>query len=116
MAKATADKHNLGYLLARNRWFWCGDSVEAAVKWRESMMLHVGTVFIDTDHSYELTKRELAAWAPLIGSSGVMCGHDFTLDGAGVSKAVNEFYAENKDQYDLMTWTNCFGFFVLTKK
>jgi len=34
-------------------------------------------IYIDTDHSYEMTKQELEAYAPKIKPEGIIAGHDF---------------------------------------
>ena len=59
-------------------------------------------IYIDTDHSYETTRKELAAWAPKISPNGMICGHDYVMGNwnslwkYGVIEAVHEFcIAEN---------------------
>lgn len=47
-----------------------------------------GLVFLDANHSYESTKRDLA-WALDIGAR-VICGHDYSPAFPGVVKAVDE--------------------------
>jgi cephalosporin hydroxylase len=66
-------------------------------------------VFIDTSHFYEQTAAELAAYAPLVRSGGLIVCHDTRLavpDGAPprplfpVRKAIGEFVKERD-----LTWT-----------
>ena len=54
-------------------------------------------VYIDTDHSYETTRDELAAYAPKVKPGGVIAGHDYVVGNwasmyrYGVMEAVHEF-------------------------
>jgi MMP 1-O-methyltransferase len=41
--------------------------------WRAPIRL----LFIDGDHSYEATKRDLEAWRPFVVDGGVICFHDY---------------------------------------
>lgn len=54
-------------------------------------------VYIDTDHSYELTLNELVESARVVKDDGLICGHDYTIIASagirqyGVVPAVHEF-------------------------
>lgn len=49
-------------------------------------------VYLDNNHSYEHVIEEIEIWLPKIKKGGVLCGHDYALQGInGVSKAVDEF-------------------------
>ena len=54
-------------------------------------------VYIDTDHSYETTRDELAAYAPKVKPGGILAGHDYVVGNwvamyrYGVVEAVHEF-------------------------
>jgi predicted O-methyltransferase YrrM len=54
-------------------------------------------IYIDTDHSYETTRKELAIYEPKMNAGGIIAGHDFVMgnwrDGIkyGVIEAVYEF-------------------------
>ena len=54
-------------------------------------------VYIDTDHSYELTLNELKESARVVKEEGLICGHDYTMIASsgirqyGVVPAVHEF-------------------------
>ena len=54
-------------------------------------------IYIDTDHSYETTRDELAAYAPKVKPGGVIAGHDYIVGNwtsgyrYGVMEAVHEF-------------------------
>src|SRR5262245_10184860 len=58
-------------------------------------------VYIDTDHSYETTRAELALARTRVKPDGIIAGHDFTvgnwIDGIryGVIEAVREFCVEH---------------------
>ena len=36
-------------------------------------------IYIDTDHSYQTTIKELQQWAPKVKANGVIAGHDYTM-------------------------------------
>lgn len=40
-------------------------------------------VFIDTEHTYEGTVRDVRAWAPKVREGGLMAGHDYKKAGGG---------------------------------
>lgn len=82
-----------------------------AVSWaKERVTLYQGTsegaaeyfkdeffdiVFIDGDHSYEQTKKDIIAWWPLLAPGGYLGGHDYRSDkNYGVIQAVDEFVSE----------------------
>ena len=54
-------------------------------------------IYIDTDHSYELTYKELRGYAPKVKPDGIIAGHDYSMGNwidayrYGVIEAVNEF-------------------------
>ena len=86
------------------------DSVKAAALWADQS---IGLWFLDTSHRYGNTSRELDAWFPKIQSNGVMCGHDYLLEGAGVQKAVDEFVAKYSDKFRLQVCRYDQGLFIL---
>jgi predicted O-methyltransferase YrrM len=47
-------------------------------------------VFVDGDHEYEPTKRDIAAYRKFLAPDGLLCGHDYWHDHPGVVQAVNE--------------------------
>lgn len=69
-------------------------SYEAAIQFSD---LSVDWIYIDTDHSYETTRRELYSFAPKIKESGFIAGHDYSMGNwasgykYGVIEAVHEF-------------------------
>ena len=65
-------------------------SVEAASKFKEK----IDAVFIDSCHTYEHAKADIASWYPHIRKGGLLTGHDYSMD--GVNKAVNEWAEANK--------------------
>jgi hypothetical protein len=69
------------------------DSIEASKDFDDESC-HV--VFIDMDHSYEAVKQDLIHWFPKVKKGGYIAGHD--RDWEGVSKAIHEFFPEEKLQ------------------
>jgi len=66
-------------------------------------------VYIDTDHSYETTRKELALSARKVKPGGLIAGHDFTTGNPsralryGVIWACNEFCVEEGWEYAFLT-------------
>ncbi|WP_439411886.1 class I SAM-dependent methyltransferase [Enterobacter ludwigii] len=71
-----------------------GLSVETASQFADNSL---DWVYIDTDHSYETTIRELCAYSPKIKPGGMITGHDYTMGNFvqwyryGVIEAVHQF-------------------------
>jgi len=62
-----------------NRWtFIQGDDLDPHVL--EELPTQVDCVLVDTDHRYELTKREIIAYAPRVRPGGVMIFHDTNVE------------------------------------
>jgi len=65
-------------------------------------------VFIDGDHSYEQTSKDIKAWWPKVKEDGYLGGHDYRDDkNYGVIEAVDEFVAEyglTIEHGENMTW------------
>lgn len=66
-------------------------------------------IYIDTDHSFNLTRAELAIGMRKVKAGGILAGHDFTTanwDGGvryGVVEAVHAFCVENDWELILLT-------------
>jgi glycosyltransferase involved in cell wall biosynthesis len=60
-----------------------GDAGEIAGDWSEPVRM----LFIDGDHSYEMTRRDVECWSRFINDEGLMALHD-----VGVWPGVTEFY------------------------
>jgi len=76
------------------------DSVEAAGE-IQGRKVSPDFVFIDGDHSYEGVKRDLEAWAPLIGSDALFIGgHDYENNHGEVKRAVDEYFGEDAVEVD----------------
>jgi hypothetical protein len=58
-------------------------------------------VFIDANHDYEYVKNDILAWLPKIKDSGLISGHDFSLQYVGVIKAVTEIFGF--DNFDVLS-------------
>lgn len=71
-----------------------GLSLDVAEKFEDN---YFDWIYIDTDHSYRMTIKELEAWSPKMKDNGIIAGHDFVTgywDGMiryGVIEAVYEF-------------------------
>ena len=59
-------------------------------------------VFIDTEHTLETTRKEIAAFLPKMKIGGIMGGHDFSIHFPGVIRAVTE----NFPKYDIWRGRN----------
>lgn len=57
-------------------------------------------VFIDAEHTYECVTADIAAFAPLIKSGGLLIGHDYCME--QVHKAVQEYARVNQKE---IAWT-----------
>ena len=77
------------------------DSSSLSSKYDDS---YFDLVFVDADHSYEGSKKDINMWYNKVRSGGILCGHDYedfgvNIDGKyykfGVIKAVNEFVKNN---------------------
>jgi len=71
-----------------------GDSFEVAQQFPDGFL---DAVYLDSNHTYEHVKKELAAWVPKIKYGGAIAGHDFLdaelPDGSfGVKRAVMEHF------------------------
>ena len=66
-------------------------------------------VYIDTDHTYQTTYKELCAAMRIISEGGYICGHDFTVGNIitpvvyGVIEAVCKFCVEYKWKIKYLT-------------
>lgn len=64
-------------------------------------------VFIDSDHSYEAVKQDVADWTPKVRSGGIVSGHDYyngKYNRMGVIQAVDEYVAEHGYQLQTTEW------------
>ena len=66
-----------------------GNSVNVADRFKNES---VDFIWLDTNHDYELTIKELPAWYPKLKIGGIIGGHDWCIE--GVPKAVKEFFKE----------------------
>jgi hypothetical protein len=74
-------------------------STDAAKKFENESL---DFVYIDANHDYKSSKKDIAAWHPKVRKGGIVSGHDYVegLFGKydirfGVIEAVNEWIAEN---------------------
>lgn len=93
------------------RWnFSVRPSVEAAAAYED---YSVSLLFLDTVHTLEATRAELAAWLPKIHPNGAIVGHDYHLAGAGVAQAVQELHKASAPRFRLMVLPHDQGLFIL---
>lgn len=75
-----------------------GFSTEIGQKFQDN---HFDWIYIDTDHSYQTTIKELEIWKSKVKVNGLIAGHDYIIgywDGMvryGVIEAVYEFCSKN---------------------
>lgn len=83
---------NQGFTLVEDLWtFRHLDSLKAGELWRHTS---IDLLFVDTDHSFETTKAEIAAWHQWIKVGGCMVFHDTNLNEPGrdgVLPAIKDF-------------------------
>ena len=58
-------------------------------------------IYIDSDHRYEQTVRDIAQWWPKVKKGGILAGHDYNgrNKAYGVIQAVDEFVEANNLEY-----------------
>ena len=49
-------------------------------------------VFIDAEHDYKSVTKDIAAWRGKVRKGGLICGHDYSQDYAGLMLAVTEAF------------------------
>ncbi len=82
------------------------DSITAAENFQTS---YFDFIYIDTDHSYETTIKELRAWKTKIKDDGIIAGHDYMMGNwlktlrYGVIEAVHQFCVEDNWQLIYLT-------------
>ena len=84
--------------------------VEAAATFGDNSL---DFVFIDSNHKYESSSAEIAAWFPKVRRGGLFCGHDFyTRKKDTDSDALNAVmdFAERIDTRPHVTWCNSWWF------
>ncbi|MDQ7787553.1 MAG: glycosyltransferase [Thermodesulfovibrionales bacterium] len=54
-------------------------------------------IFIDGAHDYENVHRDISISLKCLKPGGILCGHDYSSDGQGVIKAVNELIFSRSD-------------------
>ena len=73
----------------------------------------VSLLFLDTVHTLDATRAELAAWFPKIHPQGAIVGHDYHLAGAGVAQAVGELEKATAPRFRLQVLPHDQGLFML---
>lgn len=115
--KARINHVHYGSNWGLNSMITCIKSDSLKYKWDKPLDL----LFIDTDHTYELTLAELNKFSPFVKYGHKILLHDSLLDGVmmagvegGVLRAIKTFLKENPDYDFYETGVKC-GLAVLTK-
>ena len=74
------------------------DSVEAAKQFPDEFF---DWIYLDADHSFEGSSKDINAWWPKLKKGGIFAGHDYidgeyTVGNFGVKSSVNNFINSNK--------------------
>jgi len=85
-----------GYLKGYYNIVWIEEPSDIAVNF---VLNDLDFVYIDGDHSYEATKKDIELYYPKVRSGGLVAGHDYKPSEPGVVKAVNEFFKGKKIMY-----------------
>lgn len=82
------------------------DSLNASLKYPDG---YFDFVFIDSGHTYELTKAEIRLWWRKLKDGGILAGHDTHI--TDVAQAVKEIL----DTYDFLPTDKSWGVWRVTK-
>jgi len=83
------------------------------VKYAREYEGEIDLLFIDTNHSYDLTKKELATWGKKVVSGGFILLHD-TVSFPGQNRAILEFIDEHPHS-EYVEHKNCNGLGIIIK-
>jgi predicted O-methyltransferase YrrM len=78
-----------------------GDSARSAEGFPDS---YFDFVYIDACHEYEAALADIKAWLPKVKKGGVISGHDYHLEFAGVIKAVQEVFVGRQNVTEYNWW------------
>lgn len=92
--------------------FIIADDLEYIKTWPKEKLADI--VFVDTSHQYEQTKKEIAAYEPIVRPGGIMIFHDTVSYYDGVQKPINEFLKTHKT-YKYENKNNCNGLGIMRK-
>lgn len=91
----SVDVVNYGQHFEDREWsFIHGHSVQDAPRILEQLPKHLDLFFLDADHIFETTLRELQIYGALISPGGKILAHDTDLPGAGVRAAIEAYSSE----------------------
>lgn len=85
--------HHLERSGARNWRVWVSDCQDAAAAVEDGS---VWAVFLDAEHTYTATLRQIRAWWPKVQTGGYFAGHDYHRDWPGVPAAVDTLFPKDK--------------------
>lgn len=61
-------------------------------------------VFIDANHDYNTTRRDILHGLSLLQDGGILCGHDYRGEWPGVIRAVDEVFGRGIQVEDTIWW------------
>ncbi|CAN5502433.1 hypothetical protein BH11PSE9_BH11PSE9_14670 [soil metagenome] len=82
------------------------NSIQAAADFEDD---YFDWIYVDTDHSYETTARELRSYAAKVKQGGIIAGHDYSMGNwissyrYGVIEALHEFCVEENWEFVYLT-------------
>jgi hypothetical protein len=72
-------------------------------------------IYIDSNHCYEDTKKEIELSKRKVRIGGFICGHDYTPQFPGVIEAVDEFCKKYNLKLELTTEDKCPSYLIINK-
>src|SRR3954471_5048455 len=94
-------------IATRKVFLWQGDSTEVLADFPDH---HFDWIYIDTNHSFDLTLQELRLSSGKVKATGYLAGHDFSVGNAvypmvyGVIAACHTFCREDEWRYRWLTF------------
>lgn len=83
-----------------------GKVVPHRTYFHEIVIPNVDMIFIDANHSYETTKRDILHAIQLMPEGGFLCGHDYRGEWPGVIQAVDDVFGPGLEIVDSIWWVN----------
>lgn len=81
------------------------DSVEAGRVWATEIDL----LFIDTDHTYDSTTKEMETWIPWVRNGGIILFHDVHSRKDEVQKAIDDYLIKYQNQFEYSIYDKSSG-------
>jgi hypothetical protein len=68
------------------------------------IILDPDMIFIDANHNYETTKRDILHGINLMPAGGFLCGHDYRGEWPEVIQAVNDVFGPGLNTHETIWW------------